>query len=283
MRKPALAFLALVPLTLHARSAAAGINECGDLEITAQSQCELVVGAECTTQCTPLSFTASCAAELYVGCDGMCTLTAEAMCTTDCTASCSAACMVDPGSYECSAECQVDCEGSCSGACVASANMAECMASCRATCSAECDASCTGVAPTATCDAKCQASCSGSCTAEANLDCQVNCQATGYATCTADLQGGCETQCSEPMGALFCDGQYVSTTTLQSCLDYLTEQLDIMVTGYAMCSGNMCEAGASCSCRAASGAPDGGLTGGALAVLGLGLLQVVTRSRRKRA
>lgn len=270
----------ILTILLSADNARAGVDACGNLDITASSQCEIVTEGGCATMCTPISFQASCAADLYVTCDAMCTLTADVSCTGSCEASCSADCMVDPGSYECGVECQATCEGSCSGTCSGSANMGECMASCRATCSGECDASCTGTPPTATCDAKCMASCQGSCTADANLDCQATCQSGGFVDCTTTMMGGCTTQCATPSGALFCDGQYVDADNLVTCVDYLVNSLMIDVQGYAdfMCTVGMCtaEAGASCSCRAGGADTRSGLSLLLFAIAGL----FVMRRRR---
>lgn len=269
-------------LLVSSVASAQTIDECGDLTLTSDSQCELVVGTECTAMCEPVSLTASCAAELYVDCAGECSASATVECTGSCQADCEAECTVDPGSYDCEGGCYASCEGSCDASCAASANMAECQASCRATCSGECDVSCEGTPPTADCTAKCQASCEGSCNAEANVDCQVSCQSSGYATCTADLMGGCTTQCAVPTGALFCDGQYVNAgATLADCLLYLEEELDVDVAGYVSgeCVGNMCEveAGASCSCQVG-----GRSAGGPIAAIFLGFVALGAVWRRRR-
>jgi hypothetical protein len=126
------------------------------------------------------------------------------------------------------------------------------------------------------------ASCQGSCTAQANLSCDINCQANLYANCQSMLTGGCMAQCSQPMGALFCDGQYVNAgSDLQSCLDELKNSLNInvMVTGSAMCSGNTCSAQATASCDASS--QEVPLPGSVL-LLGVGAVCVGAMRRRSR-
>jgi MYXO-CTERM domain-containing protein len=133
--------------------------------------------------------------------------------------------------------------------------------------------------------AQCQASCGGSCTAEANVDCQVSCQTSGSASCEASLMGGCTAQCSAPMGALFCDGQYVDVGgDIESCLTDLKNLLNITVTasGSANCSGDQCtamgQASASCAASPEGGAP---LSGG-FAIVGLGAIGAAVARRRAR-
>jgi hypothetical protein len=270
---------------LVSSTASAGIEACNNIDISGNAKCEVVVEGGCVARCEPVSFQATCSAELYAKCDGQCTANASVDCQATCSADCSAKCTVDPGSFECRGGCEANCGGKCDGYCAASANAGECRAQCKATCSGECDASCSGTKPEASCDAKCEASCSGSCDAQANLDCQVNCQASGFAKCETDLQGGCEAQCTSPDGALFCDGQFIDASELRGCLDYLEGVLKIDVEGYAYadgeCSGNTCEgeAGAGVSCSASpAGASKSGLGALAGVIAGLGLL--VARRRR---
>lgn len=257
MRSLAFALVFLGATVVAAPAARAGIEPCGNIQLAANAQCEVVVDPlACSAKCGEVSFTASCAADLYASCDGQCTATAQASCTTSCQSACEAECNAAPGSFDCEASCQADCEGSCAGACSAAANQAECQASCQATCSGECSASCSATAPSASCTAQCQACCSGSCTANANLSCQIACQADGYVECTTNLSYACELQCSKPEGALFCDGQYVDVgDDLKACLDYLETVLEIDVKGYASAQGE-CTAGAggaTCEGKAEAG------------------------------
>lgn len=280
------ALVALSPV-LASNNAFAGIDACGNIDVSAQANCELVVEGGCEARCTPVSVQAACSAELYVECNGQCNASASVQCSASCEADCSAKCTVDPGSFECSAACEGRCDGQCDAHCAADANSAECRAKCKATCGGECDASCTGTPPEASCEAKCQASCSGSCEAEANFDCQVSCQSEGFAECTADVQGGCEAQCKQPDGALFCDGNYVDAgDRLKECMNYLEGVLKIDVEGYASadasCRDNTCEAeaeaGVSCSAAPARTSPwNLGALGGA--ALGIGLLAARRRRR----
>jgi hypothetical protein len=266
---------------------AAAIPACGNLDFSANANCELVTSGGCTAQCEPINFTAQCSAELYVSCDGQCNASADVNCTASCEASCEGKCTVDPGKFDCSASCQADCSASCDAQCNASADAARCKASCKSTCSGTCDARCQATPPSADCKAKCQGSCSGSCEAKANLSCQVNCQSKGYASCETSLTGGCQTQCSKPDGALFCDGQYVDVgDQLDKCVEQLKSALNIEVKGYAYgdanCSNGTCTANgeAGVSCMARPGMVSGGAAFGVFGVVtALGF--AASRRRRK--
>lgn len=277
--------LTAIAVQLISPSASASIEACGNIDVSAEAECELLVEGGCVAECTPVNFQASCSAELYVGCEGQCSGSASVDCRASCDADCQAQCTVKPGEFDCSAGCEVNCSGRCDAYCGASANKAECRASCESTCSGECGAECSGTPPEASCDAKCEASCSGSCEAQANFDCQVQCQSKGFAECEAELQGGCEAQCTQPEGALFCNGQYIDARDqLQECLAYLEGVLQIDVEGYANadaeCRGNTCradaEAGVSCMASPAGAPMDA--RGLVVAAAGLGLL--VARRRR---
>ena len=251
--------------------------------MSAEAECTVEVEGGCVAKCTPVNVTAACAADLKLGCDGMCTGSASAECTGSCSADCMAECEVQPAEFNCQASCQADCSADCSGRCAGDSDGAKCEASCKATCTGDCDASCSVTPAEADCSAKCDARCEGSCKAEANIDCQVECQADGYVDCEAEVTGGCKTRCEQPEGALFCDGQYVDAgNNLEQCIAALKALLDIEVyaEGNAECSGNTCtaEGVAGCSCSA-DGPGDLGLAG----MLGLGFVVVGATRRRRRA
>ncbi len=272
----ACALALLTPSTAHA-----GLDACGNIDVSAEAHCELVTGGGCVAMCEPVMLEAACAGQLYAQCEGQCNAEISADCRVGCEADCSGQCEVDPGSFDCRASCEADCEGECSGRC--STGDSECAASCRGTCAASCDAHCEGTPPSATCEGKCEASCEGRCEAEANLDCQIECQAGGFVDCEAELKGGCEVACSKPEGALFCDGSYVDYgNNLEECVAALEAAYDIDVEGYAegMCSNGVCtgEAGGTVSCAVE---PDGhARTAGWLAFSGLLLFGAVRRRRR---
>jgi len=228
-------------------TARAGLDSCGNINVSANAQCELVTSGGCTAMCTPVTLEAACAGQLYAECDGQCNAEITAECTASCSGECNGQCEANPPSFDCRAACEADCEGECSGRC--GSGDSECAASCSGSCSASCDGHCEGTPPEASCEGKCEASCDGACEAEANLDCQIDCQAGGYVDCEAELKGGCEAACTRPEGALFCDGNYVDYgNNLDECVAALEAAFNIQVEGYAECSGNTCEAGGSISC-----------------------------------
>jgi len=106
------ALVALSPV-LASNNAFAGIDACGNIDVSAQANCELVVEGGCEARCTPVSVQAACSAELYVECNGQCNASASVQCSASCEADCSAKCTVDPGSFECSAACEGRCDGRC--------------------------------------------------------------------------------------------------------------------------------------------------------------------------
>ncbi|HQP38115.1 MAG TPA: hypothetical protein PLI95_23185 [Polyangiaceae bacterium] len=257
MRKlitPFLASLALaIPMLATSPASAADLSSCGNINVSANAQCELVVDVDaCKAKCTPISAEMSCSVEAYGSCDGECQATLPS-CDVSCNGTCEGSCTGNPGSFDCQANCQGTCEGDCSGKCASDANKSECEASCKATCQGECKASCEATPPSADCKGKCEGSCKGSCNAEARMDCQVDCQGKLMGECKGKIEGGCEVQCSKPDGALFCNGSYVDAGgNLESCMNALEAALNIKVSGHASadCEGNSCsaEAEGSASC-----------------------------------
>jgi len=267
---------------------AAILDACGRVDVSVGANCEMRVEGGCTTSCTPVNFTAQCSAELYVGCNGMCTVNVEASCTTSCKASCATQCQVDPGKFDCAASCRADCGASCDATCSGSSD-SRCRSSCESTCAGRCDARCEATPPSADCNTKCEASCTGSCDAQANMDCQVQCQSKGYVDCETKLEGGCKTACSKPDGALFCDGQFidVSEDQLDKCVAQLKEALQIEVKFYAegdaQCSRGTCTAEGSAGFSCAQSGAGAGESSSALGMLGAIAAFGLAFGRRKKA
>ncbi|MFP6684135.1 MAG: hypothetical protein VB934_05450 [Polyangiaceae bacterium] len=265
-------------LLLSVPASAGNIGACGDINVEASANCEVLIEGGCTAKCEPINFSAAC----YVDCSGSgCDIDIEVGCDIECEGECGVSCDLDPGKFDCQASCELDCEAGCSGQCTSSNDKTTCEGSCKATCSGECSASCDVVLPSADCTAKCDASCKGSCKAEANIDCQIDCQAG----CAAELTGGCELECSKPEGALFCDGQYIDHGgNLDACVNALRDLLDIEVSGYASasCDNGECsaEAGGSVSCATVPG-PAGGDLVAWLAMVAMGGGLSLARRRRR--
>jgi hypothetical protein len=270
----------LAPAPAHA-----GLAACGNINVEAESNCEVKTGIECAADCTPISVQAACSAELQVTCNGKCTASASVECSGSCEADCVGECEVDPPKLDCKADCNLKADAQCQGECSAAANKAQCAASCKATFAAECDASCTGKPPSATCQAKCQASCKGSCQAEARASCQVDCQTDAYAGCEAKIKGHCDVDCSSTGdGAVYCDGQYIDHGgNLQECINAL-KAINVQVEGSAegSCSEGECHGSAEGSASCALGGPTNDAGGGVLLALGTALgLGHLRRSRRR--
>ncbi|NVB39723.1 hypothetical protein G6O69_17905 [Pseudenhygromyxa sp. WMMC2535] len=260
---------------LSSTAQAGQLDACGNIFIDPGANCEILVEGGCQAQCEPFAFNASCAAEGSLGCSGSCDIDADVECTGSCQGSCEAECEVDPATFDCRATCEGNCSADCSSRCAADSDRAECEASCEATCGLECDAGCDVDPGEVDCVAQCQGCCSGECRAEINMDCQIDCQADLYVECQAELQGGCEAQCEQPEGALFCDGQFieVSEANLDECIDALAALLDIEVEFEASASASV-----SLGCSVDDNDP---LRGGG-ALLGFGLLCLVSIGRRRR-
>lgn len=262
------------------------LPSCGNIDLSAGANCEFRAEGGCTTACTPVNFTAQCSAELYVDCDGGCSLNVEASCTTSCKATCATQCMVDPGKFDCAASCRADCGASCDGSCASGDN--RCRSSCESTCAGRCDAKCEVAPPSADCMAKCDASCTGSCDAQANMDCQIMCQSKSYADCETKLEGGCKTACESPKGALFCNNQFVDVgDQVDACVAQLKEALSIEVKVYAdgnaQCSNGSCTAEGNAGFSCAQSGAGAGESSSALGMLGAMAAFGLALGRRKKA
>ncbi len=269
---------------LVANSAQArGLDACGDFlfDPLGDVECSVEFEGGCTAHCEPLSFELQCASTLYLDCQAECDVDIDVGCTADCEAGCMTEC--SGGGFDCEAHCGAGCSAECDSYCDPGDN--ECHSSCSATCSAECGASCSVELPD--CETSCHASCEGECHASANIDCQVGCQAGGYIDCEASLQGGCEVACQSPSGAIFCDGQWINTDDLDSCVDAIVDAFSIEVTGYAdaSCSGNTCKAEAGCTatCAAAPSTPatDLGFAGLSAAAVSVVIARRARRNAKK--
>jgi hypothetical protein len=262
------------------------VSVCGNLDFSGNEHCTLETSGGCTAQCTPVNFQASCDVNLEkVMCSGGCTAMVDVNCESSCSGGCTGSCMADPGHFDCEGSCDADCSAHCTGQCASDANQSQCEGSCKASCGVRCNENCTGVPPMAACDVSCMASCKGSCTAQANFGCDIKCQADGAVNCEAMLQGGCTAQCQTPQGALFCDGQWVNTQSVNDCINQLKSLFNITVTGSASgnCADNSCmgQAQGSVKCGiAAAGEP--AMSGGFFAAgLGFAGIALGRRLRRK--
>jgi hypothetical protein len=249
----------LAALGLLSAPARADLSDCGEINVTASAQCEVVPpSAQCEAMCTPISVRAACSAQLAAECDASCDELPSIDCRGQCYASCEGQCQVDPGRFDCQAACGADCSGRCQASCGATDDRTGCEAECMGACGVSCRQSCEVELPEADCQASCEAGCEGSCKVETNIDCQVQCQADGFVDCEADVRGGCALSCRSQQGALFCDGQYIDPgENLQRCIEAL-RAINVRVegesSGDAECRGGSCQvagqARASSDCSA---------------------------------
>src|SRR5690606_9584224 len=72
------------------RPAHALLEECGDIQLDGDAECELRVEGGCEVACEPAQLTVACAGELYVDCQATCDGELDVGCTADCSASCEA-------------------------------------------------------------------------------------------------------------------------------------------------------------------------------------------------
>lgn len=282
------AALAALAVTSLAVPAHAGIDSCGNIDVSASAQCTASGGVECKGQCSSVSFEAACAGKLEAECETTCTDLPTVECTGSCQGTCEADCTAQGAEFSCEGSCTADCDGTCDAHCSAAANQAECKASCHASCTSQCQGSCTGTQPSVECKGKCEASCKGSCTADANMKCQTDCAATGYVDCTAQLQSDCNIQCDAEGGAVFCDGQYVDRgNNAKECIDALNAWLKEHVTieasasGSSSCDNGTCEAkgDAQASCKCTTPGKKTDTNTGAVALVGFLGLAIAARRR----
>ena len=287
-----------VAATLAAVPAHAGIDACGNIDVTADAQCQAIIDpVACKAECTPPKLEAACAAKLEAGCETTCNKLPSASCTGSCQGDCETECNVKPAEFDCEGNCTATCEGDCSSKCsgMASASggdagaSAHCEAECKASCSGECHGSCTATAAQVDCASKCTASCQGSCKVDTNFDCQTTCQGQGFVKCQADLQeGSCNVQCQKPEGAIFCDGQFVDNGgNAKACIDalnaYLKAHVMASASGTSGCDNGACsaEGKAAVNCHCSTPARRGGSTSTAFAIAGLLGLMGALRMRRR--
>ncbi len=235
--KLALSLLAL-PTLLLASSSALAITppaQCGTFNFDKNGLgCEVKIEGGCEAECTPLKFIAAC--------DGGCTLTATQTCTGGCGVSCIAQC--DPAKLDCIQGCHDECEQPFIDDCQAKYPTRDCVVDAEASCTQHCRNNCK-VVPSS-CTEHCDQCCSGACTSNVNLDCDLKCY--------ADVEGGCKVACQQPAGGLFCNGQYVNATDVQSCIDALIEQgLEVNVSARGECVCTI----TGCDCTGSAEAPGG--------------------------
>jgi hypothetical protein len=215
---------------LSASPAQAGLDACGNFYVAAEATCEWVAEEEsCGTRCEPVAVQSNCAAQLYLECEGQCNASAELTCIETCQPTCVSDCTADDEPPNCMGLCMSDCQMDCTAACAEAEDEGACRSSCAHTCSEGCEDRCKDGDR---CETVCTDACTGSCTGRANIDCQVACQGQSFAECEIDVVEECKTVCTQDGGALFCDGSYVSSGSIEDCVAAIEAALDIEVEGW---------------------------------------------------
>jgi hypothetical protein len=271
-KKLALSFLPLASLLFTSASALAIDTppECGKFDFNENSlNCSVRVEASCELDCSSLNFTA--------GCKGGCMGTPIPGCTDPCGATCVAEC--DPSKLDCIQGCHDECEQPFVDSCKSKYPDRDCVTDSKASCTSYCREQCK-VMPSG-CLEHCDTCCSGSCTSYANLDCDISCY--------AKLEGSCKVQCAAPSGALFCNGQYVGASDVQTCINALIAQglqIDISARGEVKCDLSGCDGvgdasvgGFACSASEGQSSPFTA-TGIALGIAAIGISAARRRNRK---
>jgi hypothetical protein len=270
----------LAPQAAHAKA----LDKCGGVFLSIDSQCEFKPIQECETTCATTSVEQVCAQKTYSMCSQSCTTSDITSCKKTRTDSCSKQCETI-SSKSSNEVCVSECTGSCTTSAVSDGRFngdhGKCQKNCAHDCNAQCESSSTSDQST-DCETKCLSIVENECTEEVNRDCVLSCQTDNYESCQTDTVQTCNTTCKDKGGALFCDGQYIEASDLQSCADQLASEFsfDIDVTAHAVVTGTNDKTGDKVSTKCSFSPPTRGRSGaalGALAVLGL----VLSRRRRR--
>jgi hypothetical protein len=103
----------------------------------------------------------------------------------------------------------------------------------------------------------------------------VDCQSTLYVQCEQEMVEKCETDCRTTGGAIFCNGQFVSTNNIDACAAELAQEIDVHVEIDAEVDADVDVDVNGPDCAVANvgagigGNGPGGIAGGTLALIGL--------------
>lgn len=276
--------LSILPTTAHAKALA----QCGGVFLSADSHCEFKPIQECMTTCSTTSVEQVCSEKTYTMCSSGCTTTDVTTCTQTHAESCSKQCetITSKSSHE---VCVSECTDSCTSDAISKKHFGgdanKCSKGCSHDCNTQCD-TCSTTDQSTDCTTKCMSLVESECKEEVNRDCVLTCQTDNYQSCETETVNTCNTTCQDKGGALFCDGQFLNASDLQSCADQLAAEFsfNIDVTAHVAVSGNGAVTttnsnGSKTTTKCSFSPPTPGQNGmlfGALAVLGI----AVARRRR---
>jgi hypothetical protein len=270
---------------LSSGTAQAGLDACGNFYVAADASCEWLPEDEsCATLCEPISVESSCAAQLYLECEGQCSASAELTCVETCEPTCVTNCDASEEPPNCMGLCMSDCQMDCTRACADASDEGACRSSCAHTCSEGCETECKDGD---SCETVCTDACTGSCIGRANIDCQVSCQGETFAECQTEVVEECQTVCQQDGGALFCNGSYVSNVSIDDCVTAIESAFDIEVEGWveAKCEDPegaadvLCELEGALSCSVVDEASSNARAASAFMVLSLFAIAGLRRKR----
>lgn len=271
----------LVPQAAQAKA----LEQCGGVYLSVDSHCEFKPIQECQTTCSTTSVEQVCAQKTYETCGQSCTVSDITSCKKTRSESCSKECQTisSKSSREvCVSECSDDCTSSAVSDNRFGGDHGKCQQSCAHACNAQCDSS-SSSDQTTDCETKCQSIVENECTEQVNRDCVLSCQTDNYESCETETVNTCNTTCKDKGGAIFCDGQYINASNLQSCADQLATEFSFNIDVAARAVAKTVDdcTGSNVSSKCSFGPPPnaGGVAAfGALATLGL-----VLGLRRRRA
>ncbi len=276
--KLVLSFLAFPAMLLGSSQAFAITTppECGTFDFNTNGfDCKIRVKAECSLDCSSLSFQA--------GCKGGCMGEPIPGCTDPCGDTCLAEC--NPQALDCIAGCHTECEQPFIDRCNTEHPERDCVTDAKASCTGYCRDAC-AVMPSG-CEDHCLTCCSGSCTSYENMSCDISCY--------AKLEGSCKAACDTPEGALMCkdgDGryQYVNATSVKACVSALVAQglqVDASAQGEVTCDLSGCDGtgsagigGIGCSASPGQAESPFAVTGIALGIAAMGISAARRRNRK---
>jgi hypothetical protein len=229
------------------------IAACDGIFLNTEMRCAFVGPDSCKASCRADAVERSCIATLAADCDAQCSETLSSDCTEACEPSCESDCGSGPRSS--GALCRRECRSDCTDECKTSSDP-HCAATCAHNCSEKCSDYCLDDDQSGTCGDKCGATCEGRCAASSTLGCQMSCQAKGYASCETATLAKCEADCERPLGALFCDGQFVNAEDPEGCAAIIDAQVSTPIN-FALKTDSdsdvYAHSGVSCAVRPASG------------------------------
>jgi MYXO-CTERM domain-containing protein len=227
-------FAASVPFValLAAPSVATALTElpsCGGVFVSGGANCQFVKTQDCSDHCEVVSVEQSCAAELYTSCETECTTDAGTTCTGTCQPVCVEECTVAAVPESSDDICNNHRAGDCDSKCAGAENGNRCHAACSHTWGRKCGERCRHDDGAVNCGEKCVTACDGSCTSTSDTTCQINCQTNSFQNCETTTVERCHTECTNRGGAIFCDGQFLNASDLESCASDLMDKVSINV------------------------------------------------------